>query len=370
MVLHLERKFTSPTEIFIADQINFQKKYKNIVFTGQHLNNLNITAEIFEYFDKSIFSLKLITWKQHRFFKDVYEHQKPDIIHGHFLTDSSYFHPLTKKFNIPKVCSGYGYDVSKFPKNFGGLGKYYVKRIFEEYDLVLAMSNDMAIDLSKLGCPEQKIKVHYHGINTRLFNVDRNYSEKEVFNLLTIASLVTKKGHITVLKALTMLKKMHPRLNVIYTIVGKGPLLESLKKFVYENNLTNNVLFKGHVKHGEEFLELLRNADIFIHPSITGSNGDKEGIPGTIVQAMASGLPVLSTYHAGIPEIINSGVNGLLIKEKDSLTLAEYLYELCSNSRQRQYLGMNAANMAINELDVRIKTKMLIRIYDELTMQG
>lgn len=364
MILHLERKFTAATEVFIADQINFQNEYKNIVFTAKHLNNLKINAEVFQSRPKWPVNLKIISGKQIQFFKTKFADQKPDLIHGHFLTDASYFHPFTRKIDAPKVCSAYGYDVSRFPQYFWGFGEYYLKRIFDSYNRFLAMSDDMANDLVQLGCPPYKIRIHYHGINTDLFRLNRNYDNSDTFKILTIASLVPKKGHLTVLKALVTLKQMLPKLNVHYTIVGKGVLLESLQKFVTGNGLSGNVEFKGHVSHGEEFLEILRGADVFVHPSITDDAGDKEGIPGTIVQAMASGLPVIATRHAGIPEIIRSNWNGLLIKEKDDQHLAELLNELSENSVKRKLLGTNALSTAVNELDVRIKTKHLINIYN------
>jgi len=363
MILHLERKFTAPTEVFIADQVNFQNEYKNVVFTARHLNHLKINAEVFESPTGWANNVKIISGKQIRFLKGKYSELRPDLVHSHFLTDASYFHPFTSKIDIPKICSAYGYDVSRFPKYFWGFGEWYLKRIFDSYNCFLAMSNDMADDLEQLGCPHHKIRIHYHGIDTQLFKVDRVYNDSETFNILTIASLVPKKGHLTVLKSLVTLKKMRPKLNFFYTIVGKGVLLEELQKFVAENGLNPNVEFKGHVSHGEEFLKILEQADVFVHPSITDQAGDKEGIPGTIVQAMASSLPVIATHHAGIPDVIRANWNGLLIKERDDLQLAEFLSELSENSKKRELLGKNAFNTAVNELDVRQKTKNLINIY-------
>src|ERR1041385_5455795 len=123
MILHLERKFTAPTEVFIADQINFQNEYKNIVFTAKQFNNL-----------------KIINSKQIQFLKRKYSELRPSLVHSHFLTDASYFHPFTNKLDIPKVCSAYGYDVSRFPKYFWGFGEWYLKRIFDSYNCFLAMS--------------------------------------------------------------------------------------------------------------------------------------------------------------------------------------------------------------------------------------
>jgi colanic acid/amylovoran biosynthesis glycosyltransferase len=366
MVLHLERKFTAPTEVFIADQINFQKEYKNIVFAAQQLNNLKIDAEVFEGPDHSKFSLKFMGSKQKAYFKEKYNELKPAIIHGHFLTDTSYFHPFTSGLAVPKVCSAYGYDISSFPKSYMGMGKHFFRRIFNEYDYFLAMSNDMANDFIKIGCPSNKVKVHYYGIDSQRFKADRTYANKEVFNILTIGSLVPKKGHLTILKSLVRLKAMLPALKFEYNIIGKGVLEEQLKKFVAENGLSDHVHFRGHIKHGEEFSSYLNNADVFVHPSVTGPTGDKEGIPGTLVEAMANGLPVISTYHAGIPEVVKSNYNGLLIKEHDDLNLAEFLSELSSDSEKRKLLGTNARLRAVNEFDIRVKTAELISIYKEL----
>ena len=363
MILHLERKFTAPTEVFIADQINFQNEYQNIVFTVKHLNNLKINAEVFQSPARWPINLRIIDNKQTQFLKGKYEEQRPALIHGHFLTDTSYFHPFTKNIAVPKICSAYGYDVSRFPQYFFGLGRYYLQRVFDNYDRFLAMSDDMANDLVLMGCPQKKIRIHYHGIDTQLFKVDRTYEDSGTYNILTIASLVPKKGHITVLKSLVALKRMLPRLKIVYTVVGRGELLEFLEKYVAENGLRENVVFKGHVKHGDDFFKLLAQADVFVHPSITDKRGDKEGIPGTIVQAMASGLPVIATHHAGIPDVIRANWNGLLIKENDDLQLAEFLSELSANSDKRKFLGQNAFNTAVNELDIRKKTKELVNIY-------
>ncbi|MDO3628852.1 glycosyltransferase family 4 protein [Mucilaginibacter sp. BT774] len=324
---------------------------------------MKINAEVFQSPARWPINLRIINNKQKQFLKGKYEEHRPALIHGHFLTDTSYFHPFTKNIAIPKICSAYGYDVSRFPQYFFGLGRFYLQRVFDSYDRFLAMSDDMANDLVLMGCPQKKIRIHYHGIDTQLFNVERTYEDSDVYNILTIASLVPKKGHLTVLKSLATLKKMRPQLKVVYTVVGRGEMLESLEKFVAENGLRENVTFKGHIKHGDEFLKILAQADVFVHPSVTDKRGDKEGIPGTIVQAMASGLPVIATHHAGIPDVIRANWNGLLIKENDDLQLAEFLSELSANSDKRKFLGENALNTAINELDIRKKTKELVNIY-------
>lgn len=167
MVLHLERRFVSSTETFIADQINTAVNFKHAVFTVEYMKNLTVNAEVFSPGIKlSSLDFKVLNSKCINFFKEKALIVKPDVIHSHFLTDARFFHRFTRNYNVPKICSCYGYDVSKFPKKYGFLAKLYFKKVFEEYDAFLAMSDDMKKDLIKLGCPENKVMVHYYGIDT------------------------------------------------------------------------------------------------------------------------------------------------------------------------------------------------------------
>jgi len=361
-ILHLERKFTSLTETFIINQINSVLLFSHAVFTIKELKNLPNEAKVFS--PKNSLNTKYLSRSKTLFFKKIFDEVQPGLIHGHFLTDSRFFHPLTKQIkSIPKICSCYGYDVSRFPKKFGFLSSLYLKTIFTDYDIFLAMSLDMKKDLIKIGCPENKIIIHYHGIDTSMFKVERTYLPKDVLNLLTIGSLVEKKGHLTVLKALNELKNKENFVKFKYVIVGNGKLKARLKGYVEDHNLENEVFFIDAIKHGPEFSMQLQDADVFIHPSVITRNGDKEGIPGTIVEAMASGLPVVSTFHAGIPEIIESEFNGLLINEHDHLSLANHIKSLHTSHTLRETLGTNAKNTALNKLDIKIRNKHLQTIY-------
>ena len=115
-----------------------------------------------------------------------------------------------------------------------------------------------------------------------------------------------------------------------------------------------------------EHKKYLRNADVFVHPSVTDVNGDKEGIPGTIVEAMAAGLPVISTYHAGIPYIINNNKTGLLIKEWDIEALKNTILKIASDSTLRRYLGKNGQEYAMQNLNIKEKEIELEKIYESL----
>lgn len=335
------------------------------VFTTEFLNKLDANATIYAPNSGGFLSDKVLSKNHNSYFLEQLAKINPHIIHSHYITDAVVFRPVTKKLDIPKICSCYGYDVSVIPVKFKHFYKPFYKRIFEEYDLFLAMTNEMKKDLLEMGCPESKILVHYHGINTQQFNLPRSYELKEgSLTLLTVASLYEVKGHLSVLKALKMINSSSPELSITYNIVGEGPLRKKLEQFVHENNLSKIVNFCGAIKHGLKFNEHLLNADVFLHPSITTKDNDKEGIPGALVEAMASGLPTIATYHGGIPAVVVHNQTGYLVKEHDSDAIAEYIIKLYESKLLRQEIGTNAKSFAAKNLDVFEKAKILKNIYE------
>lgn len=366
-IIHLERNFIKATETFIANQINaLSKDTTNFVLTAQQDNHLEANADIRAPEPKA-YGTKLLRKSHKQFFIQEAKKISPDVIHAHFITDACLFHPFTKNISVPKVCSCYGWDVTEVPEKYKYIYKYFYKKVFLEYDYFLAMSEDMKTDLLKIGVPEKKIVVHYHGINTSNFNIDRDYQLKNnQLNLLTIASFREKKGHLTVLKGLKTVLKDRPDIDFIYHIVGSGDRENVLKEYIDNNGLKEKVVFHGLIKHGEVLNQLIAAADIFLHPSETTQTNDKEGIPGAVVEAMASGLPLISTFHAGIPEVIKNGENGILIPERDSDQLAKHLIDLYDNSEKRAQLGARATQYANTHLDFMTKADNLKKIYRTL----
>lgn len=370
MILHLERKFTSSTETFIVNQINALDNYEHSVFTIEYLNLLETDAKVYFPEKTSFLSTKILKKSHKAYFGNQFKKVNPELIHSHYITDALVFRPFTKNLDLPKICSCYGYDVSVIPVRFKLVYKKYYQKIFEEYDMFLAMTEEMKKDLLEIGCPEKKIKVHYHGINTKQFDLRRNYEIRDqVFNLLTIASLYTVKGHLSVLKALAILVNQHPNIKFVYNIVGDGPIKNQLKNFVGKHGLSATIQFHGAVKHGPDFNDFLARADVFLHPSITTRQNDKEGIPGAVVEAMASGLPVVSTFHGGIPAVINDNKTGLLVRENDIEGITEKILSLYHSETLRKRIGKEAKKYAADQLDVFKKAEDLKKIYGSAILE-
>lgn len=360
-VLHLERMFYKKTETFIYNQIKSIKNYKVDVACIKLIKKIDeVTRIISPPIKVKKFRTKILYNIDERYLKKEINQNKYALIHTHFISDASYFSSVTKNMKIPKVVSAYGYDVSEFPRRFFGLGKYYLKRTFQEYDLVLAMSEDMKHDLLRIGCPENKIQVHYHGINTAMFNNEsRSYKDKEVYYLLSVGTLCEKKGQYLVIEALNILVNKFNLTNIIYKIVGVGLHSKLIHKKVVEYNLAPFVMMHGHISHDEGLIHHYNMSDIFIHACKKDSNHAKEGIPGVIVEAMSNGLPIISTYHAGIPSIITNNINGLLIEENNVLQIVDSILHLIGSEKLRKNLGCAGQQYALNNLDFNVKSNFL-----------
>ncbi len=367
-VLHLERKFPGNTETFIVNQINALPKYNHSVFTVDFLNSLPSIAKVYHPPSIPFLSDKILRTKQITYFKNQLQNIKPDIVHAHFITDACVFHKVTKNLNIPKICSCYGYDVSVIPVKYKYYYKFFYKPIIEEYDLFLAMTDEMKNDMMSMGFPESKVRVHYHGIDTQRFAFNRNYELIQgKMKILTIASLFEVKGHETVLRSLAHIKNENPHLKFHYDIVGDGLLMKVLNQMAVDLAIAENVTFHGYLGQSGSMKTLMQNANVFVHPSVLTQQNDKEGIPGAIVEAMASGLPVISTYHGGIPFIICDKKTGFLIKERDDRTMAELLVSLYDDNLRKQ-VGERAKMYANEFLDLKKKAEDLKDIYKSLTL--
>lgn len=378
-VAHAMRAYLLPTETFIYNQISSLKRYRPVVVAQQRRTNgafpLADGAISQELISPGLARIELTAYRFGRValpsgiraLADYMARSDVRILHYHYLTDARYLIALKRRHDVPAVVSGYGYDVASFPKRGRGLGRRYLQPIFGPIDLFLAMSEDMRQDMLSAGIPEEKIVVHYYGTDTRRFRYpERTYVGDHRPRILYVGALLERKGPHLVLEALRRIQGDVP-LDWELTFVGDGPLRPQLEETVARLGWSERVTFTGHVSYlDERLIDFYRRADVFMHPSVTFRNV-KEGIPGTVVEAMASGLPVVSSLHAGIPAVIDSGVHGLLAEEKDVEELAAHVRLLLENPDLRQRLGSAAAQRASEELDLTARTKHLELIYDRLS---
>lgn len=259
-----------------------------------------------------------------------------DIIHCHFGPNGIYAKNLRKMGILQGklVTTFHGYDISL---NLHKYGDWVYNSLFEAGDLFLPISYCWQKRLIELGCDPQKIKVLRMGIDCRLFQfTPRGMNSTKTADILTIGRFVEKKGIEYGIRAVALL--IRSGYCVKYKIIGDGPLRNHLQKLSEELQVSQHVLFLGWQQQEEVAIELAA-ADIFLAPSLTSQEGDQEGIPVVLMEAMAMGLPVVSTLHSGIPELVQDGLSGFLVPERDVDALASKLRYLLDHPERWSQMG-------------------------------
>lgn len=241
----------------------------------------------------------------------------------------------------------HGYDMTNF---IAQNGQDSYKYLSANGDLFLPISETWKHELISLGFDKRKILVHRMGVDTEKFRYRPRTMNGKQISILSVARLVEKKGLRYAIEAVS--KIMNKYRNVIYRIAGDGPLRKELDGFIRELNAEDRIKILGW-KSQDEIIKLMDNAHIYLAPSITASDGGKEGIPVAIMEAMAQGIPVLSTFHSGIPELIEDGKSGLLVPEGDANALALKLDYLLSNPQVWQALSLAGRTRIKEDFDIR-----------------
>lgn len=207
--------------------------------------------------------------------------------------------------------------------------------------------------------PEEKINMIYHGIPINKFNINERKEEKELL-ILSVGRLVEKKGFPYLIEACKTLIDKKYEFKCI--IVGNGVMYEELNKLIQNYNLEKTIILNKELPF-DEIMKLYKKASIFVLPCIIASNNDRDGIPNTILEAMAFSIPVVSTRISGIPEVIEDMKTGLLIKEKDKEALTSAIELLIKDKTLRDRLGKNGRVKIIENFDIEKNTNELVRLF-------
>ena len=317
----------------------------NIIKYGSRAASLSLLFEIMPFLEKGPYDI-------------VHCHFGPNGKTGLFLRDLG---AITGKI----VTTFHGYDLSSYIK---ARGKNTYKRLFEGGDLFLTISERWKEELINLGAKEDKVAVHRMGVDTNKFVFSLRKPKKSGnIQLLTVARLVEKKGVKYGIQAVANVLKKYPKIE--YNIVGDGVLKNELAQLINELNLNNHVKLLGWKEQGD-IVSLMKDSDILLMPSVTAKEGDQEGIPVVLMEALAQGLPVLSTYHSGIPELIQDEVSGYLVHERDVKALSERLEYLVEHQDLWSRMGRAGRNHIENHYNIEKLNEQLIRTFQKLKKSG
>ena len=254
-----------------------------------------------------------------------------------------------------------GWDISWYVQQ---QGEDVYQQLFPHADFFVTNCNFFRDRAIKIGCPQTKITVVGSGIDCQKFRFKpRQFPEDGIVRLATTGRLVEKKGIEYSIRAVAIALKQYPHLE--YNIIGDGCLWDSLQQLIIELNLESKVKLLGW-RQQSEIVNILDNSHIFLAPCVTAKDGNQDAPVNTLKEAMAMGLPVISTYHGGIPELVRDGVSGYLVPERDSNSIADKLQYLIANPDLWQSLGKNGREFVEQYYDIEPLNDLLVDIYQQI----
>jgi colanic acid/amylovoran biosynthesis glycosyltransferase len=281
------------------------------------------------------------------------------LLHIYFGNNGLFWLPLLRHCPVPTVVSFHGADVRV------NVGSPTARRLFLDLfascTLVLARSESLASSLLDLGCPPTKLRIQRTGIPLDTFCfIPRRKPPDDAWRLLQACRLIAKKGLELTIQAFAKFSKGHP--NATLTIAGDGPLRGVLEGLAARLRLDGRIYFAGFVSPSA-LLDLYRASHLFLHPSEQTPDGDREGIPNSLLEAMATGLPCITTRHGGIPEAVTHLESGILVPESDSEGIGDWLERLAGDDALRDCLGAGAARTIAEKFDLVTQIEKLEAIY-------
>ncbi len=373
-VLVYRTAFLPPSEAFIVEQVSHLRRYQPVLVA----RTLEATAPPVPFPVLALGRRGEGRWRQWaytltrdpRLLPRAVRRLRPALVHAYFGPDGVLAVPLARHLKCPLVVSILGnYDIAS-RRSFLLSGRIssvqYALRFAElarEASLFLCISDSIAAQVRALGVPAQKVVTHSIGVDVhRLVPPPAARRARDAApTLLSVARHVPGKGLDVLLRAFAQVRRRLPRARLIQ--VGSGPLEPLLHALARELNLAEAVDFMGSLPHAR-LLALQQEATAFVMPSVRTPAGNTEGLPISILEAMATGLPCVATRHGGIPEAIRDGETGLLCEEHDVAGLTVALCRVLEDGALRAGLAMRARAEVEAHYDLHRLTETLEAHYD------
>ena len=293
--------------------------------------------------------------------KRILSENDAQLLHIYFGHIAVHLLPVMLHWPKPSVVSFHGADVLVDLAQPGY--RAATREMLAVARLILVRSESLARAVAALGCSENKIRLHRTGIPLAEITFrPRTWPNDGGWKFLQAGRLIEKKGFKTSLRGFAAFQKKNS--GAVFTIAGEGPMLEELRALSRELGIQNQVRFAGFLSQAqlrEEFYQ----AHIFLHPSELGADGNQEGVPNAMLEAMASGVPIFATHHGGIPEAIKNGVSGILVDERDPSALAKALLAWTNRTDALAEMARNAAAVVAEKFEQNTQARALEEIYRE-----
>lgn len=287
------------------------------------------------------------------------------LVHAHFGVGAVYARPFAARHGLPLVVTFHGYDVPLLASPTRWLPthlRYALlgPRVLREMTLGLCASAELREMLLALGVPDAKLRVYRLGVDLARFQ--RGARPADRLRVVMIGRLVEKKGFAYGLEAFATVAREVPALEL--TIVGEGEWEPALRAAAHRLGVAGRVHFAGAVAPAA-VAELLATSHLLLAPSVVDREGNRESGLIVVKEASAAEVVPIGTRHGGIPEIIDDGVTGFLVPERDVAALADRLRRLATEPGLRERLARAAREKMLREYDARARVRALEAHYDE-----
>jgi len=375
-VLVYRNELLPVSETFIKEQILALEDWRAVLVGRKRLNELpldDLNVRIVGAASPAFSSR--VSWKAHRLLRSIPSHIKrsleaeaPCLVHAHFGPDALDAWPLARALNLPMLVTLHGYDINTY-RDWWEAGKggpamrTYPRRLLKLVEQprvgFIAVSEAIRQRAIEFGIPGEKITVNYIGIDTSKFAPGSIPIAQRPAHVLFVGRLVEKKGCRYLIEAMSAVQKDVPDARLI--VVGDGPLRHSLEQLAQRIGV--NVDFRGAQSSAYVKREL-NAARVFCLPSVTAESGDAEGFGLVLLEAQASGVPVVTSARGGAAEGIREGVTGYRFAEGDIEILAAKLISLLKENKILRQMSEQGSRYVAQEFDLTHRARQLEILYD------
>ncbi len=299
--------------------------------------------------------------------QSVLRNLDPSLIHAQFGPQGVIMYPIAHRLDIPLIVHFHGYDVSFLLPD--GFWEEQYEALFNKAAALIGVSNHICDKLRRLGAPEEKIRLLHGGIRLSKFDYDppRSRFDGETVRCLHVGRLVEKKAPLDLVRAFHHARQyIGSDIELRLTIAGDGPMRDRVEDLVSELQLSSSVQCLGNVPH-ERVVELMQESHLYTQHCKTASNGDEEGQGITFVEASATGLPIVTTRHNGIPDVVKDGETGFLVPEGDVEAMGKKIAYLALHPDEWPSFSETGRRRVEEKFDLTKQTRKLISIYEDVT---
>jgi len=381
IIAHFRRAFGAPSETFITDPILrlSSRGVSNPLFTLLSLDPASpiphtamarargdrgrAVEQRSRHLPSFVSKLDFLGWPvARRWLRHRLVDAQPDVLISHFGPDGCLAAPVARRLGIPHVVFFYGYDVNLTTASRPNIWSRLYPRLFRSADSLCTTSDYLARRLHALGAPADKQTAIYVGIDTNAFSYSNPVErfDGRVVRLLHVGRLTAKKSPLKLLRALKAAIALCPNVRLELTIAGDGELAEPTNDLARDLDLLSQVHFTGRVDR-EQVRHLLATHHLYTQYCETTPSGETEGLGVSFIEASASGLPIVTTRHNGLPEVVLDGVSGLLSEEGDVAAMAENIAALARDRDRWPAMGRAGRDHVVQRFSLDRQTDALLQ---------